>query len=264
MFVFFVFTATLLAVNVSQFQKSKSAYYPTSTLRLSHFQNVTIDFQPKHVGEYLLFDGNTSYMYLYSKNNYFRLWVMHNGSYEIYTAPYSNSLRFGWPNYTINLSPMKLVLNNGNVTFESMEFHTEVFLGNVNGISADFLVTDTSLDCGNVADGYQEDWEERPTTNITPNNSIKTEIIEDVYKCPPSKLWIIYLMVIIIVALVASLLGMKHELIKTLLGPKISWIIQRCRAFLPGGFEIVSTDNPETDSHLPENQRYLHIAQTYT
>ena len=84
--------------------------------------------------------------------------------------------------------------------------------------------------------------------------------IEEVYKCPPPKTWVTYIMLIIIAVLVIVLLTTKHELIKALLGSKISWLIQRAGAILSGGFEVVSSDNTEEDSGISEKPRRIHIA----
>ena len=238
MFVLFVFT-TVAAVNLTEFKKLNFVYKPVPALLLTKFPNFLIDFKA-NTTEYLLFQGNDSIAYLHSRNSKFILWVIQNvSSYEVYTAAYTDRLIFGWSNYTINNKPMKRVLYEGSPIVLPMTFHSEIFMGHVNGVSTGSL--------------------DHPLNLFT----IDAEI-EDVYKCLPSSSWKMYMLTVLIVALVLTLLGVKHEFIKTLLGPTISGFIQRTRSLLSGGFEAVSRDNSETDSDVPEDPRRIHTTQTHS
>ena len=130
---------------------------------------------------------------------------------------------------------MNRVLYGGLPIIYPLIFHTEVFMAPVKGISVG------SLDY----------------TLQTPIN--KTEI-ENLYKCPQSEALKSYMLMVLIIAFFLSLLGLKHEFIKAIFGPKISWIIQRTRTLLSGGLEGVSTDNSERSSRVPREPRCIHVA----
>ena len=239
MIVLFLFTS-VSTLNLSEFDNIKISHDPAPALLVTKFQNVLIDFEPNIGGEYLIFQGTHDYAYLYSLKTQNVLWIVQNGSYEVYTAPcHANKLLFGWPNYTINETPMQLALYEGSPVVRPLKFNSEVFKGRVRGMTV-----------GNMT---SSEFENRTLLEI-----------ENVYKCPPPEEWKLYVLLTIIVALILSLLGVKHELIQAIFGPKISRVIQRIRALLSGSFEVGSTDNSETDSDVPEKPRRLHVTQTYT
>ena len=86
-----------------------------------------------------------------------------------------------------------------------------------------------------------------------------TDQPETLFKCPPSKSWLINV-IVGLVALVLILLGVKHETIKALLGPRFSWIIQWRRQILSRGSETLSSDDSKTDCTVSENSKSLHFA----
>ena len=230
--------------NSTQLQNVEIVYTSVTNLKVTDFEEVFIHFMAKPEAAYLTFQGDKSrgdHLYLHSKDSQFILWVLQGESHEFYVAPYSNELLFGWPNYTINHKPMKLSLFGGPGIVLPMRFDKETFMAPILGILANNI---TSL--------------------INKSNENDLTQIEKVYKCPPPKTWVTYIMLVIIAALVIVLLITKHELIKALLGSKISWLIQRAGAILSGGFEVVPSDNTEEDSGIPEKPRRVHIAQTYT
>ena len=79
------------------------------------------------------------------------------------------------------------------------------------------------------------------------------------FKCPPSKSWLINV-IVGLVALVLILLGAKHETVKALLGPRFSWLIQWRREVLSRGSETSSPDDSKTDCTVSENSKSLHFA----
>ena len=86
-----------------------------------------------------------------------------------------------------------------------------------------------------------------------------TDQPETLFKCPPSKSWLINV-IVGLVALVLILLGAKHETVKALLGPRFSWIIQWRRQILSRGSETSSSDDSKTDCTVSENSKSLNFA----
>ena len=195
-----------------------------SAINLTQFENFKIALDAKSQ-EYFLFQGERDYAYFYQKNGQFELWVTRNLSHEIYTSPYSDVLLFEWPDKLINGNPMTLVLHEGVIEYP-LKFDTEIFLSNIFGIAAGSFY-------------YEE-----PTL--------------DVFKCPPSKDWIINITLAGLVILILILLGVKHESIEALLGPKISRVIRWSRALLSRSSQTVSSDNSEEDYTIPQVSECLH------
>ena len=209
MFVLFLFTLTA-----------------SSALNLTQFEHFKIDLEPKSI-EYFLFHGKQDYAYFYQKNGQFELWVTQlNDSYAIYTAPYSDFLRFEWPDKLINDKPMNKILYEGEVVYP-LKFDTEFFMSNVYGVTAGTL-------------NYKEP-------------------VLELFKCPPTKSWIINV-IVCLVALLLILLGVKHETVKALLGPKFSWLVHWRRPVLSRSSETSSSDDSKTDCTVSENSKSLHFA----
>ena len=198
----------------------------SSALNLTQFEHFKIDLEAKS-REYFLFHGERDYAYFYQKNGQFELWVTQlNDSYAIYTAPYSDFLRFEWPDKLINDKPMTKILYEGEVVYP-LKFDSELFMSNVYGLTAGSL-------------------------------NHKEPVLE-LFKCPPSKGWLINVIVCLI-ALLSILLAAKHETVKALLGPKISWLVQWRRSILSRSSETASTDDSKADCSISENAKSIYFA----
>ena len=153
----------------------------SSALNLTQFEHFEIDLEANS-SEYFLFQGKQDYAYFYQKNGQFELWVTQlNDSYAIYTAPYSNHLTFEWPDKLINSEPMNMILYEGKVIYP-LKFDSETFMCDVYGLTAGSL-------------NYEE-----PAIEL--------------FKCAPSKSWLINVIVGLI-ALILISLGVKHDAVKT-------------------------------------------------
>jgi len=120
---------------------------------------------------------------------------MQNQTYEFYTTPYNNnSLTFEWPKKILNEQKMDLVHNEGSI-IDPIEFTSEEIL-------------------------CQIEW---LTVNKT---NLNESVVEDVYKCLPSKEWLIYLLTVGLILQTLLIFSIKHGSIKTILGPKFSGIIR--------------------------------------
>ena len=198
----------------------------SSALNLTQFEHFKIDLEAKS-REYFLFHGEQDYAYFYQKNGQFELWVTQlNDSYAIYTAPYSDFLRFEWPDKLINEKPMSKILYEGEVVYP-LKFDTEVIMCTVYGLTAGSL-------------------------------NHKEPVLE-LFKCPPSKGWLINVIVCLI-ALILILLAAKHETVKALLGPKFSRLVQWRRPILSRSSETSSSDDSKTDCSISENSKSIHFA----
>ena len=82
---------------------------------------------------------------------------------------------------------------------------------------------------------------------------------ELLFKCPPSKSWLINV-IVGLVALILILLGAKHETVKALLGPRFSWLVQWRRPVLSRSSETSSSDDSKTDCSISENSKSIHFA----
>jgi len=72
------------------------------------FSNFIILIEFKHnCSEYLKFEGNDSYAYLF-KEHQLTLMINHNNSYEIYTYPTPEMITFQWPEKPVNNQQMNL------------------------------------------------------------------------------------------------------------------------------------------------------------
>lgn len=194
-----------------------------STLNLTKFEHFKIDLDAENK-EYFLFQSEQNYMYFYQKNGQFELWVMQNDSYAIYTAPHSEYLTFEWPDKLINSEPMTMILHEGKVVYP-LEFESETFMCNVYGLTTGSL-------------NYEEP-------------------VLELFKCSPSKSWVINV-IVGLVALILIVLGVKHESVKALLGPKVSRIIQRGRTLLSRSSKTASSDDSQTDYTISKDSESLH------
>ena len=84
-----------------------------------------------------------------------------------------------------------------------------------------------------------------------------TDAPEELFKCPPSKSWLINIIVCLF-ALILVLLGVKHETVKAVLGPNFSWLVRRRGAVLSRSDKTSSSDDSETGSSVSENTKSLH------
>lgn len=191
-----------------------------SALNLTQFKYFKIDIDAKSK-EYFMFQGE-DYMYFYQKNGQFELWVTQNDSYTIYTSPYVDHLTFEWPDKLINSEPMNISLNEGDIIYP-LKFDSEVIFAYVYGVSTG------SLDLNESDDVLQED------------------PVIDLFKCPPSNSWLINILIVGLIGLILTLLGVKHESIRTLLGPNISGIIWRIGQILPRSEEETPPSESEED-----------------
>ena len=141
-----------------------------------------------------LFQGDVDYMYFYQRNDNFELWISSNDSYEVYTTPWDTRLNFQWPELLINGVEMQLALKDGVIS-NPLVFTREEIMAQIYGIN----------------------------TNDT------NPVIEKLYKYTSSNSLIIYLLAI---SVVVAIISGRYELVKTLLGPRISRIIWRCGQIL--------------------------------
>ena len=182
-------------------------------LKLTQFKNYQIEFDANCTDYLVLQDRlNDNYMYLYQKNNQFELWLSQNRTYEVYTSPYSDTFKFDWPEKLVNGLKMSLVLQDGSIDYP-MDFDNEDIMCTIKGITTD-----------------------RPE-----------EELEKLFECLPSKDWIINILTVGIIVLLAILLGVQHESIKIIFGPKISWIVWRIRTILSRGEEETSPSYQESN-----------------
>lgn len=172
-------------------------------IKLTEYEKFSLDLEANS-SEYFLFKGEIDHAYLFQKNEAFQFWLIRNNSHRLYNAPYSNNLKFNWPEFKINGAEMELVLSEGELQ-EPYNFDHEVFLTTVYSI-------------------YASNFE---------------YIVEPVYKCMDYTNWFIYSGFIIILTV---LIIFKHESITTILGPLIPWFIRWSREILPSGQEEVSSD----------------------
>lgn len=196
-----------------------------SALNLTQFEHFKIELDANSK-EYFLFQGEKDYMYFYQRNGQFELWLTQdNTTYEIYTSTLSDTLIFEWPSKLINNNPMNLTLYEGKLTYP-LKFNSEIFSCKIYGISTGSL-------------NYEEP-------------------VLELFKCPPSKSWIINVIVCLI-ALILVLLGVKHGTIKALLGPEVSWIIRWSRTLLPRSSQTISSDDSETDQAISQDSESLYL-----
>jgi len=196
-------------------------------LNLPRFKSFQIDFAG-NCTVYLLLQNKSNYMSLFQKDNQLQLWVTQNVAYEIYTAAYTDNFTFDWPAKLINGVEMGLVLRDGSIKYP-LDFDNENVMCSVKGV-----------------------------------NAINEENPKEVFKCLPSKEWIIKVLSVVIVALLGMLLGVQHESIKIILGPKISRIVWRVRKILSRSEEEISSCNSNTNSEISEIAERLHTPQTNT
>jgi len=65
--------------------------------------------------EYLKFEGDDSYIYLF-KEHQLTLMISYNNSYEIYTSPTLETFTFQWPEKLVNNQQMNLHWREGNIS----------------------------------------------------------------------------------------------------------------------------------------------------
>jgi len=190
-------------------------------LNLTEFKSFQIEFS-ENCTNYILLQNKSSYLGLFQRNNQFELWLTQNDTYECYTASHSDSFKFDWPEKLINGVEMKLVLQDGWIKYP-MDFDSENIMCPIKGI-----------------------------------NTIAKKELEKVFKCLPSNDWIINMLIVGIVILLVILFGVQHESIKTILGPKISWLIWRVGKVLSRGEEEVSSSDQEGNWKISEISERLH------
>ena len=190
-------------------------------LNLTQFKSFQIEFTT-NCSQYLLLQNESNYLTLFQRNNQFELWLTQYQLYECYTAPYTKNFKFDWPEKLINGVKMQLVLNEGSINYP-MNFDNENIACPINGIST------------------------YPRADL-----------ENVFKCPPSKDWIINILIVVLVVLLVTLFGVQHESIKVILGPKISGIVWRVRNFLSRSEEDISPCNSNSNWQVPEVAERLH------
>lgn len=193
----------------------------TMGLNLTQFKSFQIEFND-NCTEYLLLQNKSNYMSLFQRNNQFELWLTQNETYECYTAPHSQEFTFDWPGKLINGVEMNLVLNQGSINYP-MDFDSENIACSIKGI-----------------------------------NTIRQGKIEEVFKCLPSKDWIINMLIVGIAVLLVILFGVQHESIKVILGPKISWIIWWVRKVLSRSEEEAPSSNQDSNWEISEISERLH------
>ena len=190
-------------------------------LNLTQFKSFQIEFD-NNCTEYLLLQNKSNYLSLFQRNNQFELWLTQNGTYECYTAPYTHGFKFDWPEKLINGVEMNLALHQGSINYP-MDFDDENIACSIKGI-----------------------------------NTIPQEKVEEAFKCLPSKDWIINMLIIGIVVLLLILFGVRHESIKVILGPKISWIIWWVRKVLSRSEEEAPSSNQDSNWEISEISERLH------
>ena len=85
---------------------------------------VALSYEVKNCTQYLLYQGETDYMYLQQSNNKTQVWVQKNDSYAIFAGELTEPLSFGWNNGVL---VMTKVLAEGSIIYP-LEFSGEVFL----------------------------------------------------------------------------------------------------------------------------------------
>jgi hypothetical protein len=197
-------------------------------LKLTQFKNYQIEFNANCTDYLVLQDRlNDNYLYLYQKNNQFELWLSQNRTYEVYTSPYSGNFKFEWPEKLVNGLKMNLVLQDGSIDYP-MDFDSEDIMCTIKGI----------------------------TTNRP--EEVK---LEKLFKCLPSKDWIINMLAVGIIVLLAILFGVHHESIKIIFGPKISGIVWRIRKILSRGEKETSSSYQKSNWEIPEVPERLYSPQ---
>ena len=85
------------------------------------FSNFIIEFKQLNCSEYLKFQGDDSYIYLF-KEHQLTLMISHKKSYEIYTYPMTPDMlnfTFQWPEMLVNNEQMNLNWQEGDVIWLS-------------------------------------------------------------------------------------------------------------------------------------------------
>ena len=96
------------------------------------------------------------------------------------------------------------------------------------------------------------------TTTTTPVTGNFSETF--LRNCLPSKDWLIDILIVLVLILFFLLVGAKHELVRALLGPELSRIVQGCRTVLFRSQEFVAQSDSQGDSTVSKNSGCLHTA----
>ena len=201
-------------------------------LNLTNFEKFEIELDADCL-EYFILQGEDDYVYFYQKNGQFELWVTQNASknasnYEIYTLPWMDSLKFGWPNKIINNKTMNLILHEGSIEYP-LNFYSEIMLCEVFRVSVGLLNVEES--------------------------------VRGLFKCPMLDNWIKEILITVIVVLFLILIGVKNESIRAILGPKVSGILWWYQQILSRSQEAPSRGETERYHQLSKGTESIHLTQ---
>lgn len=193
----------------------------TGNLNLHSFENFEIEFNVS-CSEYLhMYNSDTNlHMFLNHVDDSVNLTIICGQSYEVYGTSLSEKMIFGWPIKTVNFQEMTKVNYMGNLS-QAFVFNATKILCPVLGYSA---ATGTLV-------------------NAVPHlESAECEV----YKCPKSEEWKIYIpltatfvLIELLLILVLTFCGYNGSE-KTLLRQKISRFIQRISKILQRSEESLS------------------------